>query len=73
MHDTDADDRSALPPVVTPEAWQQARDALLVHLMFEPGEQHVCAGCSSAGWPQTPAYWRRLHDEHPSDDLTAAA
>jgi predicted dithiol-disulfide oxidoreductase (DUF899 family) len=30
MHDTDADDRSALPPVVTPEEWQQARDALLV-------------------------------------------
>jgi predicted dithiol-disulfide oxidoreductase (DUF899 family) len=29
MHDTD-DDRSALPPVVTPEEWQQARDALLV-------------------------------------------
>jgi hypothetical protein len=26
MHDTDADDRSALPPVVTPEEWQQARD-----------------------------------------------
>jgi predicted dithiol-disulfide oxidoreductase (DUF899 family) len=233
MHDTDADDRSALPPVVTPEEWQQARDALLVkekrltraldalaaerrrlpvvefsagygfdgpdgsvdllglfagrrqlvvyHFMFEPGEQHVCAGCSAvadsvghlahlhardtsfvltsmaplveleafkarmgwtvpwyscrdrrfndacgigtgfglsaflrdgervyrsyfttgrgvdrmrfdlnvldhtalgrqetwedspAGWPQTPAYWWRLHDEYPSDDHTAAA
>ena len=30
MNHTDADDRSALPPVVTPEEWQQARDALLV-------------------------------------------
>jgi hypothetical protein len=29
MHDTDADDRSALLPVVTLEEWQQARDALL--------------------------------------------
>jgi hypothetical protein len=27
MKDTDAaDDRSALPPVVTPEQWQQARE-----------------------------------------------
>jgi predicted dithiol-disulfide oxidoreductase (DUF899 family) len=31
MHDTDADDGSALPPVVTPEEWQQARDALLAN------------------------------------------
>jgi predicted dithiol-disulfide oxidoreductase (DUF899 family) len=31
MKETDvADDRSPLPPVVTPEEWQQARDALLV-------------------------------------------
>ena len=31
MKETDvADDRSALPPVVTPDEWQQARDALLV-------------------------------------------
>jgi len=30
MHETDADDRSDLPPVVTAAEWQQARDALLV-------------------------------------------
>jgi predicted dithiol-disulfide oxidoreductase (DUF899 family) len=234
MEDTNAaDDRWALPAVVTPEEWQQARDALLVkekratraldalaaerrrlpvvefsagygfdgphgsvdllglfagrrqlvvyHFMFEPGDEHVCAGCSAvadsvgplahlhardtsfaltsiappaeleafkarmgwtvpwyscrdrrfnedcgtgtgfglsvflrdgervfrsyftsgrgvdrlrfdlnvldhtplgrqetwedspAGWPQTPAYWWRLHDEYPANDHTAAA
>jgi predicted dithiol-disulfide oxidoreductase (DUF899 family) len=34
MKETDAaDDRSALSPAVTPEEWQQARDALLVKEM----------------------------------------
>jgi predicted dithiol-disulfide oxidoreductase (DUF899 family) len=28
---------------------------------------------SPAGWPQTPAYWWRLHDEYPANDHTAAA
>jgi predicted dithiol-disulfide oxidoreductase (DUF899 family) len=100
MHDVNAaEGRSAFPPVVTPEEWQRARDALLVkeksatraldalaaerrrlpvvefsagygfdgpqgsvdllalfagrrqlvvyRFMFEPGDEHVCAGCSA--------------------------
>jgi hypothetical protein len=66
MKETDAaDDRSALPPVVTPEKWQRARDAAL-------GRQETWEH-SPAGWPQTPAYSWRLHDEYPPNDQTAAA
>jgi predicted dithiol-disulfide oxidoreductase (DUF899 family) len=48
------------------------RQLVVYHFMFEPGDEHVCAGCnvldhtpfgrqedwedSPAGWPQTPAY-----------------
>jgi hypothetical protein len=60
IKDTDAaDDRSALPPVVTPEEWQQARDALLArqlvvyHLMplKERGLVIALAGTQAGeGW-----------------------
>jgi len=44
MHDMDADDRSALPPVVTPEESQQARDALFVITHAAPAQTRCRQG-----------------------------
>jgi predicted dithiol-disulfide oxidoreductase (DUF899 family) len=87
MHDTDADDRSALPPAVTPGEWQQARDALLVkekrvdRMRFglnvldhtALGRQETWEDSPPAGWPPAYRWWWRLHDEYRSGDHTAAA
>jgi predicted dithiol-disulfide oxidoreductase (DUF899 family) len=124
MHDVNAaEGRSAFPPVVTPEEWQRARDALLVkeksatraldalaaerrrlpvvefsagygfeaphgsvdllglfagrrqlvvyHFMFEPGDEHVCAGCSAVA--DSVGHLAHLHARDTSFVLTSIA
>jgi predicted dithiol-disulfide oxidoreductase (DUF899 family) len=58
MHDVNAaEGRSALPPVVTPEEWQRARDARLVK------EKSATRALDALA-----AERRRVHDEYPPED-----
>jgi predicted dithiol-disulfide oxidoreductase (DUF899 family) len=55
----------ALPEVVSPEQWQQARDALLAkEKVTVYGRQEEWED-SPDGWPQIKPYqWWHLHDEY---------
>ena len=78
MHDTDADDRSALPPVDAraPERRRLPVVEFSSGYGFDGPNRSVDLLGLFAGRRQLVvdhSYWWRLHDEYPSDDRTAAA